>query len=264
MVTIHGDGKAGQYAKSQATRVLQRYFASGAIAFLVTGVVFGSFFTLFGISWLARHLGPHVVAIMGWAAVVLLGAALALVRLWRDWFTSAENDFVRERLKWLRGGHAEALVAWRLRDGLDGKWHLFNNLELPGRGDIDHILIGPRGVFCISTKAHRGMYSLAPNGTHLLNMRPTDHLTQAQQLAMELRRRLSTFCRDVPWVQPVLAAPFAYVDFGLKQNNVWVLHEDALCENLAKGDRSIGASEVEQIVRGLKSLAGHNAVPDAP
>ena len=226
MVTVHGDGKAGQYAKSKASRTLHRHVLVTGLLVGVGGVVLGSFATILSIGWLARHLGQHAVTVAGWAGLAIIVAAIAYPFLSARFFARADAEMTRERLKWLRGGQAEALVAWRLRDCLDGDWHLFNNLEMPDRGDIDHVLIGPGGLFCISTKGSRGMYSLAANGTHLLNLRGTDHLAQAQQLAMQLQRRLATFCGNVPWVQPVLAAPFAYVDFAPKQNNVWVLHED--------------------------------------
>jgi hypothetical protein len=40
---------------------------------------------------------------------------------------------------------------------LDDRYYLINNLKLPGRADdVDHIIVGPNGVFAIETKNHRG------------------------------------------------------------------------------------------------------------
>jgi len=43
---------------------------------------------------------------------------------------------------------------------LDDKYHLINNLSLPFKNcDIDHLLIGPKGVFLIETKHYKGEIS---------------------------------------------------------------------------------------------------------
>jgi hypothetical protein len=40
---------------------------------------------------------------------------------------------------------------------LDDRYYLLNNLKLPGRSDdVDHIVVGPNGVFALETKHHRG------------------------------------------------------------------------------------------------------------
>lgn len=40
---------------------------------------------------------------------------------------------------------------------LDDRYYLINNLKLPGRADdVDHIIVGPNGVFAVETKNHRG------------------------------------------------------------------------------------------------------------
>jgi hypothetical protein len=42
-------------------------------------------------------------------------------------------------------------------DPLDDTYYLINNLKLPGRADdIDHIVVGPNGIFALETKNHRG------------------------------------------------------------------------------------------------------------
>jgi hypothetical protein len=51
---------------------------------------------------------------------------------------------------------------------------------------------------------------------------------------MQLRDRLAALLGRVPWVQPVLAAPLAWVEFGSQQTAAWVLHQDNLYETLGK------------------------------
>jgi hypothetical protein len=40
---------------------------------------------------------------------------------------------------------------------LDDDYYLLNNLKLPGRADdVDHLVVGPNGIFALETKNHRG------------------------------------------------------------------------------------------------------------
>ena len=42
-------------------------------------------------------------------------------------------------------------------DVLDDDYYLLNNLKLPGRADdVDHLVVGPNGIFALETKNHRG------------------------------------------------------------------------------------------------------------
>ena len=139
----------------------------------------------------------------------------------------AMDKIYRSRIKWLRGGQAEGLVAWHFRS-LPNTWHVFHNLVCYGRGDIDHVLVGPAGVFAISTKSHRGLYT-AEGNRYFRNNKPTDDVDQAIRLAMQLKDRLREVLEgDLPWVQAVLALPLAYVEFPPNRQNSWVLREDEL------------------------------------
>jgi hypothetical protein len=54
-----------------------------------------------------------------------------------------------------RGATGEEQVG-RLLEGLAGRgWHVVHDASL-GRGNVDHILIGPGGVFTVETKSHPG------------------------------------------------------------------------------------------------------------
>jgi hypothetical protein len=44
-------------------------------------------------------------------------------------------------------------------EGLGPGWHVLHDISL-GRGNIDHILVGPAGTFTIETKSHRGHISI--------------------------------------------------------------------------------------------------------
>jgi Nuclease-related domain len=59
-----------------------------------------------------------------------------------------------------RGATGEEQVGGVL-DGLAGEdWHVIHDASL-GRGNVDHILIGPAGVFTVETKSHPGPIKVA-------------------------------------------------------------------------------------------------------
>jgi hypothetical protein len=56
--------------------------------------------------------------------------------------------------KWARGAQGERHVGAILED-LGPEWHVLHDVSL-GRGNIDHVLVGPGGTFTVETKSHRG------------------------------------------------------------------------------------------------------------
>jgi hypothetical protein len=63
----------------------------------------------------------------------------------------------REARAWRVGAMGEETVAEELsRIGRSGNWRFVHSVPVGTRGsDIDHVLVGPGGVFTINTKAHR-------------------------------------------------------------------------------------------------------------
>jgi hypothetical protein len=66
---------------------------------------------------------------------------------------------------WRRGAKGERLTARRLCR-LGRGWTVFHDLAIPGsRANVDHLVIGPPGVFLIDSKHYRGRLTLTPEGT---------------------------------------------------------------------------------------------------
>lgn len=97
-----------------------------------------------------------------------------------------------------------------------------------GRGDADHVLVGPTGVFVIETKEWQGRFY--PRGGHLMfNQRSADQVvTQVTAAAIAIRRRLRRAGIDV-WVQAVIASTSASVYASpLRLGHVTALEADDL------------------------------------
>ena len=60
--------------------------------------------------------------------------------------------------RWDRGATGEETVGEFLAPLADEGWHAFHDVAT-GRGNIDHVVIGPGGLFTIETKSHRGRIS---------------------------------------------------------------------------------------------------------
>jgi hypothetical protein len=232
MAVVHTK-KAGQWAKRRA-RWYQEW-AAGAmiISLLCIGGVCGFFF------------GRYQWVIAQWLAIFALAGAFLIMRL----VFKRTDAWQRERIKYLRGAQAEAFVAWYLQD-LSNSWHVFNNLPCAQGGDVDHVVVGPGGLFVISTKSYKGYVTRSPSGTICLNGKPMSDLDEAMRLALWVRDRLKATLGDrVPWVQPVLALPHASIAFPPTETPVWVVDDKSLLTTVApeKPKLKLAATRVTEI-----------------
>jgi len=200
--------------------------------------------------------GPRSVA-------VILGvpiAALLLLLAYQKWGEPHFDRMARQRIKYLRGAQGEALVAWLLEE-LSDDWHVFNNLKLERESDIDHVVAGPSGVFCISTKSHRGLFAVGPDSL-LHNGKQCNFAQDALRQTMGLKDRLAAVMGDdVPWIQPVLAVPLGFVDGDACGGKVWVLHQDELTDRIApvEGPKKLDKRQLARVVGALEMLEGKAA-----
>jgi hypothetical protein len=97
---------------------------------------------------LMAALGLWPVLVVG-ALAVLCGTAWACFE-WRYRSLGGQRDQ-------LQAGLAGQRLLPQFLSSLDDGYYLVNNLKLPGRADdVDHIVVGPNGVFALETKHHRG------------------------------------------------------------------------------------------------------------
>jgi hypothetical protein len=91
---------------------------------------------------------------------LVLGALAAVAAGWGLRFRPSPDA-----LAWRRGAAGERRTA-RLLAGLERQgWVVLHDLTLPGsRANLDHLVIGPCGVFVIDSKQYRGRLQLDPSG----------------------------------------------------------------------------------------------------
>lgn len=164
------------------------------------------------------------------------------------------------RLRALRlGRDGERAVAQYLEWFRTAGFFVFHDIPNDG-ANIDHVLIGPKGVFTIETKTlskpHRGScnVNVADGQIYVNNVPMTrDPLVQAKAQA----RWLSNFLAEAQFkafVQPVVVFPGWFVEpFDMAAVGVWVLEPKALDRFVERQDERFQASEVKAMASALSS-----------
>jgi uncharacterized membrane protein YhaH (DUF805 family) len=149
----------------------------------------------------ARPWLPARVSLVKAAPVVavLASLVLALFEPLRRWSDRAE-----------RGGDAEHTVGSALK-ALPADYHVIHDLAFEGF-NIDHVVIGPTGIFTVETKSHRGRVR-AHQHTLILNGQPANaFLDQTWRCAYAVRDLLQRTTGTVYPIRPILCFPNAYIE----------------------------------------------------
>ncbi|MBD7956255.1 NERD domain-containing protein [Microbacterium sp. Sa4CUA7] len=110
-----------------------------------------------------------------------------------------------EARSWFSGALGEIEVA-RIIDQLGPEWHAIHALPVGTRGsDLDHLLIGPAGVFTINSKHHQGGKVWLASRNLTVNGRRTDHLRNAEHEATRAAKLLSRGAETPVDVTPIVA-----------------------------------------------------------
>ncbi|WP_405890719.1 NERD domain-containing protein [Streptomyces sp. NBC_00133] len=106
---------------------------------------------------------------------------------------------------WRTGLVAEKRVGSELNRLMRQGWHVLHSVPLPRDVDIDHLLIGPGGVFSINTKRHPGKAVWVGDDMVRVNRgKPQPHVLKSRAEAKRVQRVLEAHCDFSVPVQPVL------------------------------------------------------------
>jgi hypothetical protein len=125
----------------------------------------------FGIGAVGGLLGNLMAPRMS----LVLGALAAMTAGWALRFRPSPDA-----VAWRRGAAGERRTA-RLLEPLERQgWVVLHDLAVPGsRANLDHLLIGPGGVFAIDSKQYRGRLELDPSGRLWHGRYPLAHALRA-------------------------------------------------------------------------------------
>jgi hypothetical protein len=196
----------GQHARATVVRLRMRTIVTLGVLAVATAA-------------LGRAFGLHDVRFLA-SEVALLAVIFAISRY--------VLPLVERRD---RGASAEEHVGSLLQALPAGSWRVIHDASF-GHGNIDHILIGPAGLFTIETKSHPGPVRVGR--VHGATIRQA----QAQRDAVQ---RLV----DTP-VEPLLVYSRAWVDRPLaRRKGVRVLPARVLLSHLQKRHQTLSREQVE-------------------
>jgi hypothetical protein len=171
------------------------------------------------------------------------------------------------------GRHGEQHVRFALKRELPDEFVLINGLLVPrAAGDIDHVVVGPTGVFLLETKTMAGHITCAPDGSWQrtkLGRRGTpypafigDPAAQAQRniLALRdcLRDRVPGLFQGVPlWVEGLLVFAHPGSAISAEHSRVAAVRLDETTQRITQHQprRRLDAHEVDRVVGALLSAS---------
>lgn len=185
-------------------------------SFLVEGLYFAGLLPF----WLA---GPSVLA------------TLATYLAW-------DKKTDRTDATWGEGARGEARVGAELERLQERGFHVFHDWD-SGRGNVDHFLVGPHGIFAVETKAWSGKITcegenLAKDGWALRGK--DDPLGQARGNAWKIHGLVEGASGVKAWVVPVLCFTKAEVACYGKVGGVEVTTVGSVNAALADPERASG------------------------
>jgi hypothetical protein len=171
--------------------------------------------------WLNLAISPWV-----WTLVALAFGAFATYRWWR----------IKDQLSNYRlGVRGERIVGQMLEDCRKSESGFAVFHDIPGNGfNVDHVLIGPRGIFAIETKTFSKPFGNAQvdyDGKQIFVggfVPDRDPIAQAEMGARFIRERLMNMTGREVNVRPVVLFPGWYVNRSSQSCRVWVLNPKEL------------------------------------
>jgi Nuclease-related domain len=145
-------------------------------------------------------LGPRLGLVLGGLAAVLAG--------WGLRFRPSPDA-----IAWRRGAAGERRTARLLSQLERHGWAVLHDLAVPGsRANLDHLVIGPGGVFVIDSKQYRGRLQLDPTGRLWHGRYPLGPALQA--VSFEADQTAQVLPDPGVVVRPIMAIHGARVPWG--------------------------------------------------
>lgn len=196
-------GEAGRYTSDEALRKHRLFSLAALLAVGLIGIV----------------MGLNLASLLPFKKVTMTGgfvieSVLALAGVALGWIALNRMDkFERARASMRKGADGETRIG-QILGGFPDSFRVINGLSTPS-GDLDHVVVGPTGVFIVDSKNWRGVVSSDGHGELLLNGKPTEKATIKPIIArtMDARDKIRMLCGfEPPFFKVFLAFPTARVE----------------------------------------------------
>lgn len=202
----------------------------------------------------------YLLGTKGRLGLIVIPLTLAIVVL-IAWIMRVLDAKFKYSLNYRKGALGEILVSDVLDALPEGYYVFHDSTHASLGGNIDHLVVGPQGVFNIDTKNWTGTVSLSPSNALLLNGQPVTQSAVAtlNKNSLELSDRIRALANVACYVQSVMVFPQAYIAIDWDAQNA--LHVDMRTLNdlsryltASRGSRALDKDTVEKIVRYLSVL----------
>jgi hypothetical protein len=149
---------------------------------------------------------------------------------------------------WFSGAHGELRVG-ELLSRLGPEWTVLHAVPVgKGGSDIDHVVIGPAGVFTINTKRHRRQKIWVGERMLMVSGHKTDHLRNSRYEAKRASKLLSVVTGTLVEAHPVLAIvdPASFT-FKQRPKDVSIMDARALPRWLKRRKPVLSAKTVQRV-----------------
>jgi len=230
------DGSSN-YLKNQS----RKYLSRAILSLFLFGLIF--FLTVYNIIFKTHNIGVFEIAIF----------AVSLISL----ITFRYNQHKYHVYKGGRQG--EKIVIKTLADRLNDEYWIINGVYLKrGGGDIDHIVLGPTGVYVLETKNWSG--KIICNGNQW--QRPGKKMKncpsiQAKNNTQKVKRIIDSLqlFRDYDiWVEGLIVFTNTHADLSINNPVITVLRVQQLPDYIKKqkGNR-LTKEQIQQIVKQIQN-----------
>jgi hypothetical protein len=157
-----------------------------------------------------------------------------------------------EGSSWRAGAVGEEAVARRLGmlRAVDYRWGYLNSVPVgPHEADIDHVVMGPGGVFTINAKHHRGANLWLAGGTFLVNGVKQPYIRASRFEGERATRLLSRACGFHVSVTPLIV-PVGYRKLTIREepDGVSVVAPEILATWLGRHPDAVPPDELKIIL----------------
>jgi hypothetical protein len=153
----------------------------------------------------------------------------------------------RDEWFWRAGAQGERLVAKQLGKLKQG-WYVLHSVPVGERGsDIDHVVIGPPGVFTLNAKNfQKGRVKVTQSNVYVNGQR-RDYLRNSRHEARRAARLLTSACHRAVAVAPVIVVIAERLDSKGSPEDVDVVGRRELVRWLSQRPAVLSPEDVEEI-----------------
>jgi hypothetical protein len=174
---------------------------------------------------------------------------------------------------WKSGINGEKAVIKNLSDKLSGEYSIFNNVLLADgkrRGDIDHLIVGPTGIFVLETKNNKETVNYNGYNWSGITKNPATQVESNAFRLKDLLKRCNVFATREPYVHAIIV--FSNKKIKLKLSNEANLKWSKVLKISNQSDKSLSdyitnrplaltPSEIEQVEQFIRSIIANYEQP---